>query len=161
MCCMVSVASALTPVETTAVQHAVKYIQDAQRQAVEQKQILDQTTEANAQLERIAVDQQNQINKLGDEIDKAHKNEEALAAYNAKAKPIIDQVNKYWGLGAFAYGLKVLARHLLILVAVLAVIALVVFGLSFAFPALGAFIRTAGTVIAAFLRKIGNLFKKK
>ncbi len=92
-----------------------------------------------------------QIKTLSGQIDTAHANETVAVGAVEKWKPIIDQVNKFWGLGAFAYGAKILARHLLILV-----VALVVFGgLAFIFA------RPLFTLIAMWFTVVISWFRKK
>lgn len=65
------------------------------------------------------------------------------------------QVNAYWGLGAFAYGTKVLLRHLFILAIVGAGLALAVFVLSLFFPVIGVGI----SVVIGFLKRIFSRFR--
>lgn len=154
-------ALALSPAERTFVDKARAYMAQAKVKVEQQDKVLKEESRRAQQAEQTVSQQSGQIGKLGGEIDTAHKNESAAVEFNKYSKPIIDQVNSYWGLGAFLYGFKVLARHLLILAAVLIVAALIVFGLSFAFPPIGAFLRTAGEVIAAFIRKIGDRFRRK
>jgi hypothetical protein len=62
---------------------------------------------------------------LSKKIDAAHKREEVLAKDNLKMKPVYELCTKWWDLGAFVYGFKQLFKHLLILGAVVAGIAVV------------------------------------
>lgn len=147
-------AHALTNRERQFAQEARAYFVKAKEQAAEQQRVIEDQDKELAHLDQTALGQQNQIVALSDQIDTAHKNEQAAVAWRNKYEPVIEQVNKYWGLGAFAYGAKVLARHLLILVAVLGVAALAVFVLSFFFPVIGVFFKAAWALIS-------RLFKRK
>jgi hypothetical protein len=60
---------------------------------------------------------------LESRVDEAYIRELALAKDNVKIKPIYEQCTKWWGLGAVLYGFGQLAKHLLILAAVLIVVA--------------------------------------
>jgi hypothetical protein len=65
------------------------------------------------------------LNALGTEINKAYEREKTLAKDNARMKPVYELCTKWWDLGAFVYGFKQLFKHLLILGAVVAGIAIV------------------------------------
>lgn len=92
-------------------------------------------------------------NKLAADYDTLH-------AQNDKAQAVVKQVNKLWGLGGIAYGFGQLAKHLFILVAVLAVLAVAVLVLSFFFPFIIPFIRAVGSFFAAIFNRIGGLFRR-
>lgn len=136
-------------------------MQEAKAKVEQQNELLTQQTQRANETQAELSSQGEAIVVLQGNIQKSHDNEVALAKYNAYAKPIIEQVNKYWGIGAFFYGFKVLGRHLFILAIVLVSIALILVVLSFIFPALGAFLRAAGAVIAAIFRRIGDIFRRK
>lgn len=91
--------------------------------------------------------------KLQEQTDKANKLVEDNNRNVAKIKEqneIIDQVNSYWGIGAFAYGAKRLVKHLFILAAVLFGVGILLFVANLFFPAIG-----AGIGIAfAFIRRL-------
>lgn len=91
------------------------------------------------------------ISVLSGQIDVAHQNEATAVAYSLKAKPVIDQVNSYWGLGAFAYGFKILARHLLIVALVLGVGGALLF----------IFARPVITLVATWFTVVISWFRKK
>ena len=86
-------------------------------------------------------------NKLANSYDTVRKQLDAQAA-------VIKQVNSKWGLGAFAYGAKILARHLLILLAVVVGLGILVTVLGFLFPVFGAALKIAGAFIAAVFNRI-------
>ena len=103
---------------------------------------LDTTEKARLDLDGQLRDQTAKANKLADDYDTTQQQ-------LAKQKVIIDQVNSHWGLGAFAYGFKVLFRHLIILAVVLIGLGIAVTILSFIFPAFGALLKIAGSAIAS------------
>jgi hypothetical protein len=65
------------------------------------------------------------LDALGVQITKAYDREKALAKDNARMKPVYDECTSWWDLGAFIYGFKQLFKHLLILAAVVAGVAIV------------------------------------
>jgi len=142
-----------------AVDSAKTALKDAEAQikaAQEYSQWAD-TELANAW--KYSSDQKGQIDLLSGQIDVAHKNEETAVKYSLYAKPIIDQVNSYWGLGAFAYGFKVLSQHLFILMLVLGVVGVVVF---FLFPAAIPLVAGLfGRMVSLVKGIVGSLFRKK
>jgi hypothetical protein len=159
--CLASPVSALTTREKAWAIEAQGYFQKAKEQAIEQQSVIEAQNRENERLDQLGQGQQTQITDLSGQIEKAHKNEQDLARYNAYAKPIIEQVNRWWGIGGILYGFKVLSRHLFILIAVLAVLAVGVFALSFVFPAIMPFIRMTGSFIGMFFRKLGDIFRRR
>ena len=151
---MAFAVSALTPAERDFAEKARAYLAAAKEKVHQQEQVLAEESRRAQEAESTVREQSGQIGTLGDEIKTAHKNEKELAKYNAYAKPIVEQVNSMWGIGGIIYGFKVLAKHLFILLAVLAGVALVFMVLSFFFPAIGAFIRMAGSWLAAIFRRL-------
>lgn len=146
--------SALTTQEREWAIEARGYFQKAKEQALEQQKVIEDQNKENGVLDQLAKGQQKQIVTLSGQVDKSYENEKELARYNAYAKPIIDQVNSMWGIGGIIYGFKVLSKHLFILLAVLAGLALAIFVLSFFFPFIGAFIRMAGSWLATIFRRL-------
>lgn len=94
------------------------------------------------------------------EIPKLKNQIASQATELANDKIIVDQVNSRWGLGAFAYGFKMLFKHLLIMIAVLAVVAIGILVLSFFFPFIIPLIKMIGNVLAGVFNWIGSWFKK-
>jgi hypothetical protein len=88
-------------------------------------------------------------------VNEAYTRELTLAKDNAKIKPVYEQCTKWWGLGAILYGFGQLAKHLLILAAVLAVMG-VVGTLSYALftstPVGAAFAFVTAPVVRVFTR---------
>lgn len=101
--------------------------------------------------------QTDRANKLSGDYDTLH-------AQNDKAEAIVKRVDAYWGIGAFGYGLERLVRHLLILAAVIAAlavvawIALMVAGVSM--PGIGAAFSAAGAIFGRALAFVRNRFSK-
>ncbi len=151
------VSLALTPTERNTVERAKEYIVHAQSKAQEQQLVIEETDRENARLDQIAQGQQTQIITLSGQIDEHYKNEKKAIEYNQYAKPIIDQVNKWWGLGAFVYGAKVLSGHLLILALVISLAAGVLYALSFAFP----FIGLAFRFVRRLFSRVVNIIRRK
>jgi hypothetical protein len=142
---------------STAVEDAKKSLADAQNALSESQGYAAWADTELGNAWRYEADTGEKITTLSGQIDQAHKHEQELADYEAKTKPVIDQVNKWWGLGAFVYGAKVLSRHLFILAAVVAVIALALFALSFFFPAIG----LAFGAVRGVLNKVVNIIKRR
>ena len=157
LCVITTTGFALTTQERNWAEEARGYFAKAKEQAAEQQKVLEEQDRENSVLDQLAQGQRQEIVRLSTEIETAHKNELAAVAWRKSNEPVITQVNKYWGLGAFAYGFKVLSRHLFILLGVLAVLAAVLFALSFAFPWIG----TAFSTVLEFLRTIISRFRKK
>ena len=97
------------------------------------------------------------VTTLSGQIDQAHKHEQDLADWQAKYEPVIKQVNKWFGLGAIIYGFQKLAKNILILGVILAVLAAALYGLSFAFPAIGL---AFGFVRGLFSRVVNKIRRK-
>lgn len=98
--------------------------------------------------------------ELKAQTDKANglaANYDKLSEANQALKKTVDQVNRYWGLGAFGYGFKRLVRHLFVLMIILAVVAAALFALSFFFPVIG----VAFSAAATFVKSIFARFKRK
>lgn len=105
--------------------------------------------------------------KLGD----AQKKFDAVNKDNAKMRPVYLECTSKWGLGAIFFGIRDLIKHLLILAAVLAVLAIGIWILSIASPAaapvitlalraVGGVFSTAGRGIAAFFGMLHQLLQK-
>ena len=73
------------------------------------------------------------------------------ATENAQMRPIVKQVQSYWGIGGIIYGFKRLAAHLLIMAAVIAVLVVGIWILSIAAPA-------SAPIITLVLRAVGGVF---
>ena len=93
------------------------------------------------------------------------------ATENAQMRPIVKQVQSYWGIGGIIYGFKRLAAHLLILAAVIAVLVVGIWILSIAAPAtapiimlalraVGGVFSAAGRGVAAFFGMLHRLLQK-
>lgn len=137
-------------------------IVEAKAKADQLQQIAEEVDQHVVTLEELGKGQEQEIVRLGGQIETSHKNEQALATWKKDNEDVVKQVNKYWGLGAFAYGFKVLFRHLFI-----AAIVLVVIGglLWFFVPAAVPFIRMIGAFFAGLFNKarvvITGLFRKR
>jgi hypothetical protein len=83
------------------------------------------------------------------------------ATENAAMRPIVAQVHKWWGIGGIAYGFVRLAKHLLILAAVIIAIGVAVLILSFFFPVIGVAFKAIGPLFGAVMSRIGSLFRRK
>ena len=142
---------------STAIDDAKKSLAVAQQDLVKSQEYAAWADTELANAWRYETDVGVKLTDLGKQIDTAHAHEEDLAKYEAYSKPIVDQVNKYWGLGAFIYGFKILAKHLFILGIVVGVIALALFALSFFFPIIGV---ALGAVKSVFSRVV-NIFRRK
>jgi hypothetical protein len=130
-------------------------------QIIELRTYLDNALQAldTSESERLRLDEQlknqtNSANKLADDHDKAQA--------KIKSQSVtIDKVNSYWGLGAFAYGLGVLFKHLLILALVVVVALAILFGLSLAFPAIGGAISFVSELAGAAIKRIRDVVRKR
>lgn len=156
ICCL-----ALTPAEKKAIQQAKDYVDKAKQENIEAwgeaKQAWDKAYDAEQHAKNTDVE----ITKTKKQIEEAHKNEQRLGDENAKMKPVYDQVNKYWGIGGIIYGFQRLAKHLLILLAVLVGLALIIWVVSLFVPWLKPLIGIFNNILTSILNFIKNLFKKK
>ncbi len=163
-----STTFALNQNETKIVQHAQGALAQAQRnyrdqraktEAAEQR-AEEAEKEAQAANENAAQTAQN-ISVLKGQIDDAAKREQSLVAEVTGLRELKKQVNSYWGIGAIIYGFERLAKHIFILIAVVIVLALVIWILSFALPWLKPLIGIFNNILTSILTFIKNLFKKK
>jgi hypothetical protein len=83
------------------------------------------------------------------------------AKENAAMRPIVARVNKWWGIGGIVYGFVRLAKHLLILAAVVIALGVAVLVLSFFFPMIGVAFKAVGPLFGAVTSRIGSLFRRK
>ncbi len=75
--------------------------------------------------------------KLAGDIKEYADRADALAKQNVKMKLVYDECTKWFGLGAFVYGFKELAKHVMwFAIGGIGLVA-VLYGLSFAFPVIG------------------------
>jgi len=156
------VSLALSPAEKSVVSRAKEYIVHAQAKAQEQELVIQETDQENARLDQIAQGQETQIVTLSGQIDQHYKNEEQAVKYNQYAKPIIDKVNSYWGLGAFAYGFKLLAKHLFVLGIVLAIVGVILwFFAPAALAAVGLAFRAVKGVLSKVVGSVTNIIRRK
>jgi hypothetical protein len=150
VCILGVISLALTPQERQFALNARKYMEVAKEQAIREQRIHEELDRRAQEAERTVDSQSKQIGTLSDQVEKAHKNEQAAVAYNQYAKPIIDQVNSHWGLGAIWYGIKRLFAHVFI---ASIVIGGVLLALVIAFPAVGAGLKVAwGAIVSVFRR---------
>ena len=153
---MAGVSLALTPAEREWAIEARTYVQSARQKAYEQQRVIEEENRENEKLDQIAQGQQTQIIDLSGQIDKSHNNEIELSKYNSYAKPIIEEVNKWCGLGAFGYGIKKLSHCFLwgaFGIVGIVVIVLVIGAATGTLPAIIGFLRTIGGSIAALFRR--------
>jgi TolA-binding protein len=152
---------ALTPQERVLVDNARRYMQAAKEKAIHEQKVQEENERRAVMAEDTVRQQSGQIGELGGQIEQAHKNEQALADWKKANEDTISQVNRYWGLGAFAYGAKVLARHLfwVSIIGGVAALALLIFA-----PAVFGFLKTLFEtvlrVLTSVIRRIGSIFKK-
>lgn len=123
----------------------------AKIKAAQLQQIADEVDKHVVTLEELGKGQEKEIVSLGGQIETAHKNEQVLGDWKKANESVIEQVNKYWGLGAFAYGAKVLARHLLVLSLVLSVAGVLLY---FFAPAVFAAIMAGFRLVTAFVKRL-------
>jgi hypothetical protein len=152
---------ALTPAERNIVTDAKKHLDAAKAENIQAWDSAQSAWNTAAEADAHAKQTDAEAATVRQQIEVAHKNEQALATSNAKMKPVYEQCTKWWGIGAILYGFGQLAKHLLILLAVLVVLAVAVLVLSFFFPAMGPFIRMVGTFFGAVFNRITSIFKKK
>jgi hypothetical protein len=182
VCLLASVALALTPAERRVVEDARGKLKEATAQFEQVKAKLGdagrQIEEANkhaaesdaraaaaethaASADQHAAETDLAAKKTGEEIETAHKNEQTMANAVAEMKPIYDQVYKYWGIGAIILGFQILAKHLLILAAVLIGIGLALWIASFFFPVIGVGFKAVRRVTALGITKFAALIHRR
>lgn len=144
--------------DSQAVKDAQASLQEAEKQRLVSLQYREWADTELASSWRYLDEAKGQIVTLGTAIDKSHENERVAVAAVEKWKPIIDQVNSFWGLGAFAYGAKRLASHLFILVLVLGVGGAILF---FVFPAAIPFVVGIFRGITSTIGRVFSIFRRK
>lgn len=139
---------ALTPKERAKAQHA----RDGVEQGIEHNNLLgQQLQQANQSASDSATSaQQAEDRALTAEKQAKDQHDELVraATENAYMRPIVKQVNSWWGVGAIIYGFKRLAVHMLILTAVLIVLGIL---LMVFVPAAIPIIRLAFSTVVRFL----------
>jgi hypothetical protein len=137
--------------DSQAIRDAQAALKEAEQQRVVSAQYRDWADTELSNSWRYLDDAKGQISILSGQIDVSHANEQLAVAAVEKWKPIIDQVNSWWGLGAIGYGLSLLAKHLLILVLALGVIGILLF----------IFARPVITLVATWLTVVVSWFRRK
>lgn len=102
--------------------------------------------------------------KIKELIDKANTLGNKFTELVKKDKRIeatLKMMKSYWGLGAVAYGIGQLLRHILILVAVLLGLCVIGFLVSLACPQVALFFEAAGPFVSLAISRLTSLFKKK
>jgi hypothetical protein len=90
-----------------------------------------------------------------------HTELKRCANENAAMRPIVNTVNKWWGIGGIVYGFVRLAKHLLILAAVVIAIGVAVLVLSFFFPVIGVAFKAIGPLFGAAMSRVTGIFRRK
>jgi hypothetical protein len=148
---------ALTPAERKLVQATQAELHQAQSEYTKAK---DQATLADlraADAQKTAADTNVKLADAQKQIKEYSDKADAIAAERDKMKPVYDRVNKGWGLGAIWYGIQDLSKHLLWVGLGVLGLVVVLYALSFAFPAIGAALAVVTSVfrvIAAFITRI-------
>ncbi len=157
-------AFGLTPQERKMVQTIKAQVEEGQRQydgaLIDVRNAKGEAKSAND----TAADTASKLKEAQDKFDAVNKD-------NERMKPVYDQCTSHWGLGAIAYGVGELVKHLLILLAVIVVLAIGIWILSIAAPetapfimlglrAVGGVFRVAGKGIAAGFGAIHTLLTK-
>lgn len=93
------------------------------------------------------------------QVDVEHKNLVAAESLVKKMQKVYDQCTSHWGLGAIAYGVGELAKHIFIAIIVIAVLGIGIFVLSFFFPLIGVIFGVVARAIGAGLRALGRILK--
>lgn len=156
---LMSSALALTSSERKLVQNIQAQVREAQ---ADYRAAKESTAEADA---RAAAAEQHaqaadnhaattdlELGTLKKQISDAAAREANDLKLIAKMKPVYDQCTSHYGLGAIAYGVGELAKHLLIAIAVLAVLGVGIYVLSFFFPIFG-------VMLGVILKFVGLAFK--
>lgn len=89
------------------------------------------------------------------QVKTEHDELQRCADENAAMRPIVEQVNKWWGIGGIAYGFVRLGKHLLILAAVIVALGVALFVLSFFFPVVGVAFKAIGPLFGGAIRRVG------
>lgn len=150
-------AMALTAQERKIIEAAQAQIEIAMQDYAATKTALTNAQQAAADAEGHAAQTDQAAGVLKKQVDDAYAREKALAADNAKMKPVYDEVRKYWGLGAIMYGIKELVKHLFITIIVVAVLLVGIIVLSFFFPVVG----VVFSLVIGVFRRIGSVFQRR
>lgn len=152
---------ALTPAERKLVERAKTHLQEAKKEKAASDAEVILADQRATESENHVKETDDKLVTLNGDIKKAHDNEKILAAENDKMRPVYEKCNRWWGIGAIAWGFGRLFRNLLITAVALAVLAGVLWGLSFFFPVIAVgvklawgFVRSIGSRIAALLAKL-------
>jgi preprotein translocase subunit SecF len=156
---------ALTPKERERVKQAQGFVQEAMvefdQARAESKSADDRAAEAikrATESEAHSSETDVLLENLQKEIKKAHDHEQQLADKVKPLQDFWDKAHDHWGLGAFVLGFQILRHNLLVLLGVIIVVMLVLFGLSLAFPAVGAVLAIAGGFIKTGTPIVGRFF---
>ncbi len=137
---------ALTPQERQIIQAAQTQIEQAMQDYAATKAALVNASQAVIDADAHAANTDKAAGVLQSQVDDAYKREKALAADNAKMKPIYDACTRWGDLGAFVWGFKQLMKHVLWVMIGGIGLVIVIYALSFIFPIFG--------VILAFVVRI-------
>lgn len=99
----------------------------------------------------------NELEIAKGQIDQIVRERDGAQAEANKMRPIVEQVNRWWGIGGVLYGFGRLAQHLLILLAVLVAIAIGLLVASFFIP----FLAPVLTFTMSIWKRILSLFHKQ
>lgn len=138
-------AVALTPNER-------KMVQTIQAQVREGQADYDAARAGWARADEQTAAAQATADQAAADLKAAQSKFDAVNKDNERMKPVYDQCTSHWGLGAIAYGIGELVKHLLILLAVIVVLAIGIWILSIAAPVTAPFIMIG-------LRAVGGVFK--
>lgn len=141
---------ALTPAERKIVEHAKAQLEGAQTELKQAQDYAQWADKSQADAWTFAGQTDAAAKKTGQEIETAHKHEQDQAAYIAKIEPVYKAVTRWWGLGAFVWGIEELLKHLLILALFGTGLMLAFWGLTFVFP----FLLPAFHLVVAFFHRI-------
>ena len=136
-------------------QHAMEYAQKAKQENIDAWQSNKEAYDRVFEAEQHAAITDQRANTAETELRQYAKTCQAIEAERNKMKPVYDQCTKWFGLGAFVFGFKMLLRNLLVLAVVGAVLAAAIWGLSFASPFFGlawAWIKKILSKLLSFLK---------
>lgn len=141
---------ALTPAEKSSVSKALSKVTQAQAEYARAKAETATAWEYAGNADARAAETDAKIGPLQEQINASHENEQRLGNLVAKYQPFYILGHKFWGVGGIIQGFGILATHLLILIAFLALLVLGIWALSLVFPVFGPIF----AIISSFAKRV-------
>lgn len=157
-CYIAFAALALTPAERTVVQQAQIELRAGKADYAQAQSDLAAADKRAADAETHAKQTDTANTALANDIKTYAAKAEAIAQQNVKMKLVYDECTKWMDLGAFVFGFKQLAKHLMWFAIGGVLLVVVLYGLSFAFPVIGLGLSIVVKLFAFVFRSVTTAF---